>query len=716
MNLEIWPGKPYPRGANWDGDGTNFSLFSENAQSVDLLLFDSPYNPQPSAVIPVKERTAYTWHCYIPGIKPPQLYSYRVHGPYDPRKGHRFNSNKSLLDPYAKAVSGAFKWDKSLFGYNPDHNDSDLSFNTLNSAGNVPKCVVIDNEFDWAGDRHPKIPWNETVIYEAHVKGFTALHPLIPKVLRGTYTGLASPPVVDYLKQLGITTIELLPVQQHFDDPRLTNHKLIDYWGYNTIGFFAPDFRFSSCGTNGDQVKEFKTMVKILHKAGIEVILDVAYNHTAEGNHLGTTLSFRGIDNATYYNLDPQNPRHYKDFTGYGANFNLRHPRVVQFIMDSLRYWVKEMHVDGFRFNFAAALAREFFEVDMLTTFFEIIQQDPVISQVKLIAEPWDLGSGGYQIGNFPPLWAEWNSRYRDTVRKFWKGDDRQLPELAYRLTGSSDLFEETERRPSSSINFITSHNGFTLHDLVSYSNKHNESNLENNRDGSDNNFSWNCGFEGDTDNPDILDLRYRQIRNFLAILFLSQGTPMLLAGDECARTQKGNNNAYCHDNELTWINWDSNESKEALLEYTSSLINLRQKHPVFRRKRYFQGRSLYGKEIRDIMWFRPDGTEMTDDDWNLSFVKSLTVFLAGDMLSDVDYKGDRIIDDSFLMLFNAHYDPIRFSIPFHERTWHLVLDTYRGTCDNEAIEEVKNRNLTINHRSFVLLINKTENRHSKCN
>ncbi len=676
-NRAVWPGKPYPRGAKWDGNGTNFSLFSEHATSVKLLLFDDENQTKPIDEIDIKERTADSWHCYLPGIGPSQLYAYRVDGPYDPKSGHRFNPNKLLLDPYAKSIAGTYKWHEALFGYKLSAKKKDLTLDTRDSTPFVPKCVVIDESFPWESDTLPRRPWNETVIYELHVKGFSALHPLLPKPQQGTYIGLGSPQVIEYLSKLGVTAVELLPIQQHVDDGHLIDKGLSNYWGYNTIGFFAPDCRYASTGCRGQQAREFKEMVKAMHTAGIEVILDVVYNHTAEGNELGPTLCFKGIDNAAYYNLSPENPRYGMDFSGCGGSFNMSHPRVLQFIMDSLRYWVEVMHVDGFRFDLAATLAREFFEVDKLSTFFDIILQDPVLSQVKLIAEPWDLGPGGYQVGNFPPLWTEWNGKYRDSVRRYWKGDDSQLAELGYRLTGSSDLFQSDQRKPTASINFVTCHDGFTLNDLVSYNEKHNEANSEENRDGSNDNNSWNCGVEGQTNDTAIITLRRRQIKNFLATLFLSQGTPMLLYGDECLRTQKGNNNTYCQDNELTWMNWEHDDQTAELLAYTRALISLRQKHPTFRRKRFFQGRRIHGKNIRDIMWFRPDGVEMEEDDWGHSWIKCFSVYLSGDAMHDVDNEGNTIIDDSFLLIFNATHETIRFTLPFPEKTWGCIINTF---------------------------------------
>src|SRR6478609_6126140 len=605
--MEIWPGAAYPLGATYDGSGTNFTLFSEVAERVELCLF-SPDGDETRFELP--EVDGFVWHAFLPGIEPGQRYGYRVYGPTDAANGLRCNPNKLLLDPYAKAIDGTIEWDESLFGY---HFGDEDSVNNDDSATHMPKCVVINPFFDWANDRSPRHPYAESVIYEAHVKGMTELHPEIPDEMRGTYAGMAHPVMIDHLTSLGITTLELMPVHHFVNDSFLVDKGLSNYWGYNTIGFFAPDSKYSSSANPGGQVQEFKAMIRALHAAGIEVILDVVYNHTGEGNHLGPTLSFRGIDNASYYRLVPDHPRYYQDYTGCGNTLNVRHPRVLQLIMDSLRYWVLEMHVDGFRFDLASTLARELHDVDRLSAFFDIIHQDPVLSQVKLIAEPWDLGEGGYQVGNFPAGWAEWNGRYRDAIRRYWKGDGGQVAEVAYRLSGSSDLYEGGGRRPHASINFVTAHDGFPLHDLVSYNQKHNEANGEDNRDGTDDNLSWNCGVEGPTTKPSVVALRERQKRNMLATLLLSQGVPMLCGGDEMGRTQHGNNNAYCQDSEISWVDWTLNKPQQALLTFTRSLIALRQKHPVFRRRRFFQGRRIRGAEVKDLYWLRPDGKEMTD-------------------------------------------------------------------------------------------------------
>jgi isoamylase len=679
--MKVWPGQPYPLGATYDGAGTNFSLFSEVAEQVELCLFDDDGT---ETCVPLTEVTAQCWHGYLHGVHPGQRYGFRVHGPYEPGAGHRCNPAKLLLDPYAKAVEGAVEWNPAVFGYRLGKDD--LTLDTRDSAPFVPRSVVTNPFFDWANDRPPRIPFHESVIYEVHVKGFTIRHPDIDQDLRGTYAGLSHPAAVEHLTRLGITAVELMPVHQFIHDDRLVRKGLRNYWGYNSIGFLAPHNGYAASGVRGEQVSEFKTMVRSLHDSGIEVILDVVYNHTAEGNHLGPTLSFKGIDNAAYYRLT-DDPRYYLDYTGTGNSLNMRHPHSLQLVMDSLRYWVTEMHVDGFRFDLAAALARELHEVDRLSAFFDLIQQDPVVSQVKLIAEPWDVGEGGYQVGNFPPLWSEWNGKYRDTVRDFWRGEPATLPEFASRLTGSSDLYQGDGRRPSASVNFVTAHDGFTLRDLVSYNEKHNEANGEDNRDGESYNRSWNSGVEGETDDPAVNQLRRRQQRNFLATLFLSQGVPMLLAGDEMGRTQGGNNNAYCQDNDVSWVDWSGREEYDDLLALTARLSAFRREHPVFHRRRWFFGRTLRGSgmpgsrgvpALKDLAWFSPDGTEMSDEDWNSGFAKSLAVFLNGDAIPDPDTRGDRIIDDSFLLCFNAHHEPLRFTVPkgnFGER-WVVVLDT----------------------------------------
>jgi glycogen operon protein len=674
--MNVWPGHPYPLGATWDGEGVNFALFSENATGVELCLFDAGEGNEQVACLPMPEQTDQVWHAYLPEVRPGQRYGYRAHGPYDPKSGHRFNPSKLLLDPYAKAIDGIIRWSDVLFGYQVGHPDGDLSRDERDSAPAMPKSVVVDPGFDWEGDRAPRLPWHETIIYEVHVKALTMRHPEVPKAVQGTYAGLICPPVIEHLKALGITAVELLPVHHFVADRHLVERGLTNYWGYNSIGFFAPDARYSSGGASGQQVREFKEMVKALHRAGLEVILDVVYNHTGEGSHLGPTLCFRGIDNASYYRLVADDRRHYMDYTGCGNTLNMTHPRALQLIMDSLRYWILEMHVDGFRFDLASALARELHDVDRLGAFFDIIHQDPVISQVKLIAEPWDLGEGGYQVGNFPPGWAEWNGKYRDCVRDYWRGTDQTLGEFASRVTGSSDLYEASGRRPYASINFVTAHDGFTLHDLVSYNEKHNEANGEENRDGESHNRSWNCGAEGPTDDQGVNALRARQQRNFLATLFLSQGVPMLLGGDEIGRTQGGNNNGYCQDNEISWFDWAG--ADQSLLEFTRRLIRFYKAHPVFRRRRWFQGRPIRGSGVSDVGWFAPDGQEMSEEHWQSGFAKSLGVFLNGEGIASPGPRGERVTDDSFCLLFNAHHEPLPFTLPARDwgRRWVPVLET----------------------------------------
>ena len=669
--MQIWPGQPYPLGATFDGVGTNFSIFSEVAQRIELCLFDEHGN---ETHVDLPEMTALCWHGYLPNVKPGQRYGFRVHGPWDPGQGLWCNPAKLLLDPYAKAIDGGWDWNEAIFPYH--FNEPESSRNDLDSAPFVPKCVVINPFFDWGHDRQPRTPWHQTVVYETHVKGFTKTHSGIPEELRGTYAGMAHPVAVKYLKSLGITAVELLPVHQFVQDSTLADKGLRNYWGYNSIGYLAPHNEYAASGQRGEQVQEFKHLVKTLHQAGIEVILDVVYNHTAEGNHLGPMLSFQGIDNPAYYRLMPDNRRYYMDYTGTGNTLNMRHPHVLQLLMDSLRYWVLEMHVDGFRFDLAATLARELHDVDRLSAFFDLIQQDPVVSQVKLIAEPWDVGEGGYQVGNFPPLWSEWNGKYRDSARDFWRGTDQALAEFAYRFTGSSDLYEATARRPYASINFLTAHDGFTLRDLVSYNDKHNDANGEDNRDGESHNRSWNSGEEGPTENPDVLALRARQTRNFLTTLFLSQGVPMLLGGDEIGRTQRGNNNAYCQDNEISWFDWTS--ADHDLLQFTRRLIQLRLRHPVFCRRRWFQGRPIRGTQVSDIAWFTPGGTEMSEEDWQAGFAKSLGVFLNGRAIPTPNERGEQILDDSFYVIFNAHHEPLEFTLPESKwgTRWGVVLDT----------------------------------------
>lgn len=703
MKMTQFPGYPFPLGANWDGYGVNFALFSENATAVELCLFNEPSDTTESIRIRVKERSNHIWHVYLPDVGPGQLYGYRVYGAYEPQNGHRFNPNKLLIDPYAKAISGTIEWNDALFGYELGHTDQDMSFDDRDSAAFLPKCVVIDPRFDWEGDKLPRIPYHKTVIYEAHVKGFTKLHPGIPEDIRGSYAAIGHPITIQYLKELGITAIELMPVHHFVLDKFLADKGLNNYWGYNTIGFFAPDVRYASSGTRGEQVIEFKNMVKELHKAGIEVILDVVYNHTAEGNQLGPTLSFRGIDNLGYYRLT-DDKRFYMDYTGTGNTLNAMMPNVLRIIMDSLRYWVLEMHVDGFRFDLAAALARELHEVDRLGSFFDIIHQDPVISQVKLIAEPWDIGEGGYHVGNFPPGWAEWNGKYRDCMRDYWRGAESMLGEFALRFTGSPDLYQEDDRNPTASINFITAHDGFTLHDLVSYNEKHNDANGENNNDGESHNRSWNCGAEGETDDMNVILLRQKQKRNFLTTQFLSQGVPMIVAGDELGRTQKGNNNAYCQDNELSWINWE--KADEALLMFTKKLIHFCKRHPVFNRKNWFKGQPIKGIGLEDIAWFNPDGFEMNEENWLQDYAKTLGIFLNGKGILTPGPKGEKIIDENFFLIFNAYSDILHFKLPPLKfgRKWTKVLDTAIDFLEEKGPEFKAEQVVQVEGRSVVLL------------
>src|SRR3984885_11110778 len=678
--MRVWPGRPYPLGATWNGSGVNFAIFSEHATKIELCLFNDADDKKESQRIELKEQTDLVWHCYLPEIVPGQIYGYRVYGPYEPDKGHRFNPNKILLDPYAKAIARDTKWADELFGYKLDDPNADLSFDERDSAEFAPLACVVDTAFVWGDDKPPQVPAHKSLIYELHVKGFTKLHPEVPEELRGTYAGLGTEPVLDHLKSLGVTAVELLPVHHHVDERHLLEKKLKNYWGYNSLAFFAPDSRYVATHFEQQPVQHFKMLVRPPPPAGIQVILDVVYNHTAEGNQLGPTLSMRGIDNASYYHVSPENPRYYMDFTGCGNTMSMRHPRVLQLIMDSLRYWVLDMHVDGFRFDLASTLAREVHDVNKLAAFFEIIPQDPVLSQVKLIAEPWDVGAGGYQVGNFPVLWSEWNGKYRDTVRDYWRGVPATMPEFASRLSGSSDLYETSARRPVASVNFVTCHDGFTLADLVSYNDKHNEANGDNNADGTDDNRSWNCGTEGPTDDPAITELRARQVRNFLVTLFCSQGVPMLLAGDELGRSQLGNNNAYCQDNEISWVDWEEASHQLGLIEFTSALSALRREHPVFRRRRFFSGRQLGpdGMAQRDIIWLTPAGKEMTLDDWQSGFARSLGVFLNGHAITEPGQRGEAITDCDFLLLFNAHSEPVAFTLPGAElaAAWRVVVDT----------------------------------------
>ncbi|MCQ1945566.1 MULTISPECIES: glycogen debranching protein GlgX [unclassified Arthrobacter] len=697
--MEVWPGDAYPLGATYDGNGTNFALYSEVADSVFLCLFDEDGTEHQ---IRLTEVDGYVWHCYLPQVMPGQKYGYRVDGPNDPENGNRCNPNKLLLDPYAKAVAGEIDWDQALFGYNfgDEH-----SRNDEDSAPHMMMGVVINPFFDWDGDRKPKVPYHQSVIYEAHVKGLTELHPDVPEEQRGTYAGVAHPSVIAHLQKLGVTAIELMPVHQFVNDSTLQEKGLSNYWGYNTIGFFAPHNTYSATGDQGQQVQEFKAMVRALHLAGIEVILDVVYNHTAEGNHMGPTLSFRGIDNASYYRLVEDDKKYYMDYTGTGNSLNVGNPHSLQLLMDSLRYWVTEMHVDGFRFDLASTLAREFYDVDRLSAFFELVQQDPVVSQVKLIAEPWDVGPGGYQVGNFPPQWTEWNGKYRDTVRDFWRGEPSTLGEFASRITGSADLYESSARRPVASINFVTAHDGFTLHDLVSYNEKHNDANGEDNNDGESHNRSWNCGVEGPTDDPSVLSLRARQQRNFLATLLLSQGVPMIAHGDELGRTQQGNNNTYAQDSELSWINWETMDAP--LMEFTAAVNTLRAEHPTFRRRRFFDGRPVRrgeGEALPDIVWLNEDGTTMSPDDWDTPISRSLGVFLNGQGISGKDARGQRITDLNFLLYFNAHDEAVKVTLPAKEYApmWDTVIDTAGEYADSEPV--AADSQLTVAAKSMVVL------------
>ena len=682
--MQTWPGSAYPLGATFDGNGTNFALFSEGADKVELCLFDDDGT---ETCVELLDVDAFVWHAYLPNVQPGQRYGYRVHGPYDPANGQRYNPNKLLLDPYAKAVDGRVKWGQSVFSYtfgDPDSRNDD------DSAADMMKGVVINPFFDWQGDRSPKTPLHETFIYEAHVKGLTQLHPSVPEEMRGTYAGVAHPAVIDHLQKLSVTAIELMPVHQFVNDSTLQEKGLSNYWGYNTIGFFAPHHGYASTGVNGQQVQEFKAMVRSLHEAGIEVILDVVYNHTAEGNHLGPTLSMRGIDNEAYYRLEQNDKRYYTDYTGTGNSMNVGNPHSLQLIMDSLRYWVLEMHVDGFRFDLASTLAREFYDVDRLSTFFEMVQQDPVVSQVKLIAEPWDVGPGGYQVGNFPPQWTEWNGKYRDTVRDFWRGEPQALGEFASRLTGSSDLYERSGRAPVASINFVTAHDGFTLRDLVSYNDKHNEANGEDNNDGESHNRSWNHGVEGPTDDAKVLELRAQQQRNFIATMMLSQGVPMLSHGDELGRTQFGNNNGYAQDNELTWIDWDAVD--QPLVEFTAALARLRKDHPTFRRTRFFDGRPVKmeeGRPIPDVVWLRPDGTLMQPEDWESGFGRTIGIFLNGRGIRERDKWGEEITDRHFIVLFNAGDEPVDFKIPAprYGPEWDVMVDTAGEWANTDPLD-----------------------------
>jgi isoamylase len=703
MNYIKHPGSPFPLGATHYSDGVNFALFADNASAVELCLFDEAYGQVETVKIAITERTHQIWHVFLPGLKPGQLYGYRVHGPFDPANGHRFNPNKVLLDPYAKAISGPVQWDASLWGYEFSHPDADMSFSSEDSAPFICKSVVINSNFDWEDDVNPKIPYHNSIIYEAHVKGLTVRCPSVPDHLKGTFAGIAHPSMIQYFKDLGITAVELMPVHHFLRDHNLEEKELTNYWGYNTIAFFSPETQYFTKGNSMGSIDEFKEMVKQLHRAGIEVILDVVYNHTGEGNQMGPTLSLRGIDNASYYRLAPDK-RYYKDYTGTGNTLNVTIPNVLRLIMDSLRYWILEMHVDGFRFDLAATLARGLNDVDRLGAFFDIIHQDPVISQVKLIAEPWDIGEGGFQVGKFPPGWAEWNGLYRDCIRDFWRGENNTLGEFAQRFTGSPDLYQNDSRRPTASVNFITAHDGFSLHDLVSYNEKHNEANGEENKDGESNNRSWNCGVEGPSSNPEIVKLRLQQKRNFLVTLLLSQGVPMLVAGDESGKTQQGNNNAYCQDNEISWINWEN--ADRDLLKFTQKLIHFRKSHPAFQRKKWFQGQAIKGKGLEDIAWFSPQGTEMTDNYWNNTNVKSMGVYLYGKGIPFLGPKGEAMVDDSFYIIFNSGETPLSFKLPDikHGEFWTKIIDTYTGVIDDNGEVFAAETSIEVAGRSVLVL------------
>jgi isoamylase len=702
--MRVWRGQPYPLGATWDGMGVNFALFSENATGVELCLFRTADDGTESQKVQVRERTNMVWHCYLPDVRPGQLYGYRVHGPYEPQNGHRFNPAKLLLDPYARAITGPIKWSDAVFPYKVGSPNEDLEPDLTNSAGSMPKCVVVDSTFAWGDDRAPRVPWNRTVIYECHVKGMTMLHPRVPENLRGTYLGLCSDEILDHLLSLGVTCVELLPVHHFVDDRRLVDRGQRNYWGYNSIGYFAPEARYTASGV-GNQVYEFKSMVRTFHAAGLEVILDVVYNHTAEGNHLGPILSFKGIDNTAYYRLVPDNQRFYYDFTGTGNSLNMRHPVTVQLIMDSLRYWVTEMHVDGFRFDLAPVLARELWEMDKLSAFFDIIHQDPILSQVKLIAEPWDVGPGGYQVGNFPVGWAEWNGKYRDAIRKLWKGEQGQIPDAASRLSGSADIYQWTQRAAYASVNFVTAHDGYTLHDLVSYEQKHNEANGEDNQDGANDNISRNWGIEGETQDPQIIEMRYRAMRNYLATLAFSQGVPMLSHGDEIARTQKGNNNAYAQDNDISWMHWDIDEPRQNLLAFTSKVLAIRHMNPVLRRRTFFRGKVMNRSGVKDLTWLRADGKEMTEDDWNNATAHSLGMLVNGDATDETDDRGRPIHGDTMLVILNASPDEVQYRLPAFEGdgrrsgVWTMLVDTA-----HREVKVVTQGCITLSAYSLVLL------------
>lgn len=704
MKINTLPGNPYPLGATWDGNGTNFAFYAAHATAVELCLFESSQAETESVRISIPDRFDGVWHIYLPDVAPGQSYGYRVHGAYDPMQGHRHNPAKLLIDPYAKAIAGRIDWNNTLFGYEIGHEEGDLTLSETDSAPYLPKCVVIDPFFNWGKDKPLNIPYHQSIIYELHVKGFTCLHPELPENIRGTYAALAHPVTIKYLKQLGVTAVELMPVHHFVSDRHLVERGLTNYWGYNTIGFFAPDVRYSASGVHGEQVKEFKTMVKELHKAGIEVILDVVYNHTAEGNHYGPTLSFRGADNLSYYRLTEENKRYYDDYTGTGNTLNAGNPNVLRLIMDSLRYWITEMHVDGFRFDLAPALVRELRDADRLNAFFDIIHQDPLISQVKLIAEPWDITETGYLLGKFPPEWAEWNDKYRDCMRDYWRGTESKLGEFAARFAGSADLYEDTNRQPTSSINFITAHDGFTLRDLVSYNEKHNEANGENNTDGHHITRSWNCGVEGPTTDPEINKLRSRQQRNFFATLLLSQGVPMIAAGDELGRTQQGNNNAYCQDNEISWIDWQ--QADWELVSFVRHLIQLRKKHPAFSRHRWFRGHPVTGGGMEDIAWFLPDGKPMQEEHWQNSYAKSIGVYLQELESHNNDPLNEMITQENFYCIFNAHYEQVAFKLPGQQygQLWKKMIDTSSGSIKEGKKMYHTGEVINAEGRSMILL------------
>jgi isoamylase len=701
---QTWPGNPSPLGASFDGAGTNFAVYARHAEAIELCLYDAQDPAREVRRVRVQERTGHVWHVYLPGVGPGTLYGYRADGPYEPDSGLRFNAAKLLVDPYARAISGATDFAGPVFGYRRGPPEEDLVRDDADGAAAVPRSVVVGNHFDWEGDRRPDTPWHRSILYEVHVKGFTMRHPEVPPELRGTYLGFASPPAVDHLVRLGITAVELLPVHEFVDDSFLQARGLTNYWGYSSLGYFAPAQRYAR-GSRGEQVTEFREMVKALHRAGIEVILDVVYNHTAEGNHLGPTLSLKGLDNSTYYRLVEESTRHYWDATGCGNSLDTTNPWTVKLVMDSLRYWVEEMHVDGFRFDLAVTLARDPDIYDEYSRFLTAVHQDPVLERVKLIAEPWDLGPDGYQVGSFPPRWSEWNGKYRDVVRRFWKGDEDLHREMGYRLTGSADLYEGAGRKIYASVNFVTAHDGFTLRDLVSYGEKHNEANGEDNRDGSDHNHSWNCGVEGETDDATVLALRDRQARNLLATLLVSQGVPMITAGDEMGKTQHGNNNAYCHDNEISWLDWSLDGRRRSLLAFTRRLVALRASHPVLQRRRFFRGSQLWDSSLKDLAWFRPDGSEMTEEDWHEPFARSVAFLLGGDSIETPDERGEQIVGDSLLVLMNAWHEPVTYVLPEIEwgREWEVLLDTAGESAAKHAVVTARGA-VPVEARSLVVL------------